>query len=62
MAVLAPADRIKPATIRGKKAVVIEPIFPGALAYAIVAEEFGVTAANGDVPLDILVNIVEGLQ
>lgn len=62
MDVLAPADRIKPATIRGKKAVVIEPIFPGDLAYAIVAEEFGVTTANGNVPLDVLVKVIEGLQ
>jgi hypothetical protein len=59
--ILAPRDRIKPITVAGKRAVLIEPITPLHTTYIAVAEEFGITAANGDDP-DEMIKVLESLR
>jgi len=60
----ASADRISPATVGGKRAVVVKPLTPAGYGYSmiVVAEDFGLTIVGVDgLPMEETVKIAEGL-
>lgn len=61
MSISAPAERLRASTIAGKRAVIVEPIIPLHPTEIVVAEDFGVTTADGT-DRDTLIKILESLQ
>jgi len=56
------ADRVVPATVASRPAVLIKPVAPGfGFGHVIVAEPFGLTIVAGDLPIEELVKIAESL-